>query len=65
MEYERFFLLYKSNVETITDINDTEEINIMSENNISDDNLDTIYIEGSTDISEKLFCRIDKIIAIK
>ena len=49
----------------MTDIKEIIEINIISENNISDDNSATIYMDGSTDISEKLFCRIDKLIAIK
>ena len=65
MEYKTFFLLCKNNVEAITDIKEIIEINIISENNISDDNSATIYMDGSIDISEKLFCRIDKLIAIK
>ena len=65
MEYNTFFLLCNNNVEEITDIKETIEINIISVNNISDDNSETIYMDGSTDISEKLFCRNDKLIAIK
>lgn len=65
MEYNAFFLLCNNSVEAITDIKEMIEINIISENNISDDNSATIYMDGSTDIIEKLFCRIDKLIAIK
>ena len=65
MEYNPFLLLCNNNVEVMTDIKEIIEINIISENNISDDKSATIYIDGSTDINEKLFCRMDKPIAIK